>query len=341
VFGHPRKVCSCDVNANIGIKTTFNLAANYFLSGNAALNQFDVTPCKLTFANFDVTPILKNAATNGINKGLATVNQRISQYSIAAPVQSAWNTLSQPISIPGIGFLLLKPSAVRMETPTGNGNLLNFPIGLTAEPQLYSTNPGQQQPAPLPNISNAAGSGFNIILDATLDYVSINKDIAAQVKEKTINYPKGYIQIKDLELFGVGNDHIIIKVGFKGKYGWVSYKGLLYFTGIPIYDPQTGNLFLTKVDFDTNTSQTLTDKGASWILNAVIKTFFDDQVHTNISSTINTVKNSLVQAINKPVSTNVTLAGTVNILNFQGILPQKDSLLIRLTTSGTLSASVK
>lgn len=342
VLGRDVTVCSCDVTAVIGLNAAFNLLNNYGLSGNVTLSQFSVTPCKLTFANFDVTPILVPAATRAINSGINSLNQEINQYSIIKTVQPAWGSLLQPINISGIGYLLLNPSAVRLETPTGNQSTLHFPIGITAKPVFYLANPGPTPYSQIPNISNAAGNGFNVNLDAELAYKPLNEILNKAIQKQKITFGnKGYIKIKNAEIYGIGNNHLLIDVKFSGKYGWVCYHGNLYFTCIPNYNTSTGILYISEVNFDPGTVKAINDKAASWILNTTIKTFFNDQVHFDISNQINSLKSTLNQSINRQLSPTISLSGSVNSLNLQGILPKKDTLLIRVSTAGNLALNVK
>ncbi|MHB8207898.1 DUF4403 family protein [Mucilaginibacter sp.] len=337
------KVCSCNVTANIGLSMGLNISNNYSLPGDARLTQFDFNACNLNLINFNVTPALKSRAKEGIARAISSLNDQLRKYNFRSLLQPAWNLLNQPIKIADIGYININTSAISMGHPTGSGTLLNFTAGITAKPVFYLADPGKTAFTPLPDLSGGGGgSGFNLNMDIHLDYQNLNELLKKSiVNQKIADGSKSYIIIQDAEVYGSGNEHLLIKVKFTGKQGVVPYHGMLYFTCMPVYDSATGNLYVKDIDFDANTITKLKEGPAIWILSSAMKRYLNSQIHFNISVTVNNVKDKLNQSLNRQVGANVSLSGRVDSLSLQGILPGKDYILVRLKTTGSLAVQIR
>ena len=336
------KVCSCNVTANIELSMGLNLSNNYSLPGGVRLTRFDFNACNLNLINLNITPALKPAAEEGVAKAVSVLNDQLRKYNFRPLLQSAWNSLNQPIKIADIGYINVNPSAIRMGHPNGSGNTLNFSAGITAKPVFSLADPGKTAFTPLPDLSGGrGGNGFNLNMDVHLDYQPLNELLnKAIVNQKIADGSKSYIIIQDAEVYGSGNEHLLVKVKFTGKQGVVPYHGILYFTCMPVYDNVTGNLYVKDIDFDANTITTLKEGPAVWILSSAIKKYLNSQIHFNISANVNNIKDKLNQSLNRQVGANVNLSGRVDNLSLQRILPGKDYILVRLKTAGSLAIQI-
>jgi Domain of unknown function (DUF4403) len=335
------KVCHCDFNVDLGINAGFTLADNYTLSAHARLTRFDADACQLTLANFDATPVIRSAATEAISKALDHLNDDISRYDIRKLVQPYWAKLFQPVKIDDIGYISLNPSQIRLENLNGSAHQLTGTIGITAKPVFSLANPGPPTVIPpLPVISRQDASGFNVYIDARIQYAELNRLAKAHLDNNKIAVGKtGYFMIKNAEIYGIGNNHLLIRIDFKGKQNGLGYRGRLYFTCLPVYDTASGQFYISDIDFDTHTREKLLAKAGDWILNSAIKTFLHDQIHFDLGAQVNSVKEQLNALLNKPIGPNIRLAGHIDSLSLLGILPVKDYMLMRFNTTGTLSVN--
>ena len=336
------KISSCDAEAGIGISATFNLLNDYSLAANAALTRFDLQACQLNLGNINITPIIKPRIADALNNALVNANRQLKQYNFKALLQPAWAALNQPLKIGNIGYVNINPSAIRIAQPTGSGKYLNLTAGITAKPVFYLNNPGKTADSNLPDITNADGSsGFNLNMDVHLAYQPLNDQLKNIITNKQIAAgPNAAITILDAQIYGTGNNHLLIKVKFAGKKGAIPVHGLLYFTCLPGYDVNTGNFYVSDIDFDVSTIQKLKEGPAVWILTSAIKKALGSEIHFNIAGQVNTLKVQLNQAINSRVNQHVTLSGNVNDLSLQGILPVNDYILVRIKAGGNLAMQV-
>ena len=331
------KVCSCNVTTDIEFGMGLNLSNSYTLP-DIKLSRFNFNACNLNLINLNITPALKPAAEEGIAKAVSALNDQLRKYNFRPLLQSAWNSLNQPIKIADLGYININPSAVHISHPYGSGTMLNFSAGITGRPIFSLSDPGKTVVTALPDLSKGGdGNGFNLSVDIHLDYKPLNDLLKKTLtNQKNEDGSKSYIVIQDAEVYGSGNEHLLVKVKFTGKQGVVPYHGILYFTCMPVYDGTTGNLYVKNIDFDTNTITALKEGPAVWILNSALRKYLGSQVHFNISGNVNGLKDQLSAALNRPVNSNVNLAGKVDSLTFEGILPGKDYILVRVKTTGNL-----
>jgi hypothetical protein len=172
--------------------------------------------------------------------------------------QPGWDALFKALPVADIGFLSINPSAVKLDKPTGTNSILNVAGGITARPVFSLTDPGVVTPTPLPDISAVDGNGFNVYVDMHLQYAEFTALLKKNLSGKRITIDKkGFIDIRDISVSGIGNDHLIVKVDFHGKYKCLCYNGSLYFDCLPQYDGVSRELVVSDINLIPSTEQSI------------------------------------------------------------------------------------
>ena len=341
--GQLKNIGSCNATLNIGLSTNIGISANYGLFKNTHLTQFDLNACNLNIAGLNITPAIKPQTKEVLGGMLDTLGRRIDNYNYKQLLQPVWASLNKPVKIGDIGYISINPSAIRVGQLATSGNTLSLIAGITAKPVFSLANPVKNTSSPLPDLltNNAGGNGFNLHIDIHLDYQPLNQLLNNAIANKEIAVgAKGHLLIKSAEIYGTGNEHLLIKVNFTGRQNGIPYHGLLYFTCLPAYQPETGDLYVENIDFDANTITRLKEGPTVWLLDAGIKKYLHDQLHFNISGQINSLKDKLNQALNQPVNNRLVLSGHIDTIKADGLLPLKDYMLLRVSTAGSLSVTV-
>jgi len=341
--GQLKNVGSCNATLDIGLSTNFGISANYGLFKNTHLTQFDLNACNLSIAGLNITPAIKPQAKEMLGKILDTLGRKIDNYNYKQLLQPVWASLNKPVKIGDIGYININPSAIRAGQLKTSGNTLSLVAGITAKPVFSLADPAKNTSSTLPDLltNDAGGNGFNLHIDIHLDYQPLNQLLNTAIANKEIAVgAKGHLLIKSAEIYGNGNEHLLIKVNFTGRQNGIPYHGLLYFTCLPVYQPETGDLYVENIDFDANTITRLKEGPTVWLLDAGIKKYLHDQLHFNISGQINSLKTKLNQALNQPVNNRLVLNGRIDTIKADGLLPLKDYMLLRVSTVGNLSVSV-
>jgi len=341
--GQLKNVGSCNATLSVGLSTNFGISANYGLFKNTHLTQFDLNACNLSIAGLNITPAIKPQAKEMLGKILDTLGRKIDNYNYKQLLQPVWSSLNKPVKIGDIGYININPSAIRAGQLKTSGNTLSLVAGITAKPVFSLADPAKNTSSTLPDLltNDAGGNGFNLHIDIHLDYQPLNQLLNTAIANKEIAVgAKGHLLIKSAEIYGNGNEHLLIKVNFTGRQNGIPYHGLLYFTCLPVYQPETGDLYVENIDFDANTITRLKEGPTVWLLDAGIKKYLHDQLHFNISGQINSLKTKLNQALNQPVNNRLVLNGRIDTIKADGLLPLKDYMLLRVSTVGNLSVSV-
>jgi len=341
--GQLKNVGSCNATLSVGLSTNFGISANYGLFKNTHLTQFDLNACNLNIAGLNITPAIKPQAKEILGKILDTLGRKIDNYNYKQLLQPVWSSLNKPVKIGDIGYININPSAIRAGQLKTSGNTLSLVAGITAKPVFSLADPAKNTSSTLPDLltNDAGGNGFNLHIDIHLDYQPLNQLLNTAIANKEIAVgAKGHLLIKSAEIYGNGNEHLLIKVNFTGRQNGIPYHGLLYFTCLPVYQPETGDLYVENIDFDANTITRLKEGPTVWLLDAGIKKYLHDQLHFNISGQINSLKTKLNQALNQPVNNRLVLNGRIDTIKADGLLPLKDYMLLRVSTVGNLSVSV-
>ena len=215
VRGHSRSHRPC-TGIGRGINAGFTLSASYALSAHAKLTRFDADACNLSLANFNATPVIRPIATDAIKKALDHLNDEVSRYDIRKLIEPYWVKLFQPVKINDIGYISLNPSHIRLENLNGSAHQLTCTIGITAKPVFSLANPGPPTVTrPLPVISRQDAGGFNVYVDARIQYAELNRLAKTHLDNHKIAVGKtGYFMVKNAGLYGVGNDHLLIRMDF-------------------------------------------------------------------------------------------------------------------------------
>jgi len=212
---------------------------------------------------------------------------------------------------------------------------LNINIGLSARPIVTFEKP-QEHLTVVPNITEfGSREGFNIFLDAVLNYDSLSNIISSQLRDKRFDLTSNkYVIIKSCSLYGMDNENLIIKVQFEG-----SEKGVFYLTGKPAYDAATRKIQMNDLDFDIK-SRNMLLKSASWLFNHRIITELRKYSTFDLSGYINGTIASFNQQLNREWMKGIQSSGHMDDIKIVKIYPLREHLVVRGNCSGSLSIRI-
>src|SRR3984957_13562676 len=141
---------------------------------------------------------LSGAILHPGDKALAGAGEFVRNPLIRKIAQPYWAKLFQPIKVGDIGYLSMNPSEIRLENLTASVHLLSATLGVRARPVFSLANPGPPATTPpLPTFSNVSATGFNVYVDARIQYSALNALLKARLENKLISLGQtGQIRIK-------------------------------------------------------------------------------------------------------------------------------------------------
>ena len=253
--------------------------------------------------------------------------------------QQVWDQLNKIYNLYGSGWLQINPQRLRIKSMYARNDSLNVLLGLSARPVVSFEKPAEIITV-LPLMADAGNvPGFNIFLDAVMNYDSLSNLLNRQIAGKEFDFNKGPVKkkfvIRDCLLYGANNEKLIIKVNFGG-----TDEGVMYLVGKPVYDAVKKQLEIVNIDFDIRSKDALL-KTADWLFNKKIINEISRYARYDLTAFIDTARNGINQQLNREWIKGVRGYGQINDLKLVGIYPLLQHLVIRSNCSGELSVKVE
>lgn len=336
--------CKCgfeesERRVNISYTITPVVLVNYTVRLNIVRNEpVPVDKCTVCFWGHDITPTIMDALKKELDISKADLEKSYGSIDLKPQFQKMWQTLNTPYNMSGMGWLQINPQKVRLNRLYGTGDKLNINIGLAAKPVVKFEKPANSLTS-LPNISSFSRvPGFNINVDAVLNYDSLSAILNKQIAGKEYTFSKAFIKKKFIfqqcKLMGSGSDRLLIQVNFSG-----TDKGTFYLTGKPVYDAATKTLLVTNVDFDVKTKDALL-KTADWLFSKKITTEIEKMAKYDLTAMMADATKNINQQLNSEFIKGVKGTGNVSGMSIDAIYPQVSWLVVRANAKGNLSVNV-
>ena len=321
---------------NVGFTNTVKVLYDYKINLN--INRQEPVPvdkCTVCVFGVDITNQVMKGLKDELDLSKKAMEDSFGVVDLKPHVQQLWNKLNASYDLYGLGWLKINPQKIRLANMFARNDSLNIFLGMTAKP-VISFERSTDLMTLVPNIDNSiAKPGFNIFLDAVLNYDSLSNILNAQLKGKEFDLAKGKkVVVQDCRIYGTGNEKLIIKMSFSG-----SNSGIAYFTGKPFYDENKKLIEVRDIDFDVKTKNLLL-KSADWLFNKRITTEIARVSKFDLSSYVDTAKILINRQLNAEWIKGVKSAGSINGLKIVGFYPMTEQFIIRSNASGELMIKV-
>ena len=297
-----------------------------------------IDKCTVCIFGADITNQVMNGLKDELDLAKKAIEDSFGVVDLKPQVQQIWNKLNVSYNLYGLGWLKINPQKIRLTSLVARNDSLNIFLGMTAKP-VISFEKTTDLITLAPNLDNSISKpGFNIFLDAVLNYDSLSNIINAQLKGKEFDLSKGkskkVLVVEDCRIYGTGNEKLIIKMGFSG-----SNSGIAYFTGKPFYDATKKMIEVRDIDFDVKTKSLLL-KSADWLFNKRITNEIARVSRFDLSSYIDTAKILINKLLNTEWIKGVKSIGSINDLKISGFYPLTEYFIIRSNANGDLMIKV-
>jgi hypothetical protein len=294
-----------------------------------------IDKCTVCFWGQDVTADVMKGLKEQLDEAKNEMEKNFGSYDLRPKFQQIWDQLNKVYDLYGLGWLQINPTKIRINNLFAKNDSLNIYLGLAAKPFISFEKPHQYLTI-APNLSDFSNrTGFNIFLDALLNYDSLSNIVSLQLKDKRFDLASNkYMIIKNCSLYGMDNENLIIKVNFEG-----SEKGLFYLTGKPSYDPATKMVELKDLDFDIK-SKNMLIKTAEWLFSKRIINDLKKYTKFDLSTYINSAITTINQQLNKEWANGIQSNGKMEEIKIVNIYPLREHLVVRSNCNGHLSLKI-
>ena len=135
---------------------------------------------------------------------------------------------------------------------------------------------------------------------------------------------------ESIEVFGAANNQLNLKIGFSG-----SKKGTLYLVGTPNFNQETQIISFPDMTFDVKTKSALL-KSAKWLFSDKITDALRKSSTVDLHPHLKNVQQMMEKQLNTKLDQGVVLKGTITQISMKGIYPNKETLTLRVNTTGNL-----
>ena len=295
--------------------------------------------CEVCFWGQDITRQVMKGLVQELDGAKKSLDKEYGLTDLRPRFQDVWDQLNKVYNLYGLGWLQINPQRVRINNLYADNDSLNIYIGLDARPVISFERPVENHSF-IPNIASfGSRPGFNIFLDAVLNYDSLSRIVNSQLAGKKFEFRKAFIKkkfiIEECRLYGAGSDKLIIKVNFSG-----TNDGVFYLVGKPVFNKETRTIEIEDIDFDIKSKNVLLGS-ADWLFDKKITKEISKAARFELGSYIDTARTTINQQLNQEWKKGIRSYGNINEITLVGIYPLQKNLVIRTNCSGTLSMKVE
>ncbi|MBI1342765.1 MAG: DUF4403 family protein [Terrimonas sp.] len=336
--------CKCgfaegERRVKVGFSTKIDIKPDYQIQNTIfRRDPLPIDKCTVCFWGQDITNQVMKGMIEELEGSKKAIIDSFGLINIQPQIQALWNQINMPKDLYGLGWLKINPLALKLFNLYAKNDSLNINLGLSARPVLSFEKPEAIKTL-LPNLTrSAAAPGFNIFLDAQLNYDSLSNILNSQLKGKSFDFKKGplkkHIILNETRIYGTGNEKLVIKINFSG-----SAAGTAYLTGKPYYDLIKRELGIRDLDFDIKTKTVLV-KTAEWLFNRGIINEIAKSTRFSLSEYIDTSIKMANAQMNREWVNGIFTEGRLDKLDIIGIYPLGEKMIIRSNLNGILAVKV-
>ncbi len=334
--------CTCGLKegerkVDVGFKAILGISSSFGIQTTITrLEPVPLDKCTVCFWGQDITKTVMERLKAQLDDARQSMQDTLRTINLRPQFQQVWDMLNTTQSVYNLGYLQINPQKLRVSNFTTYRDTLLLSLGLSARPVITQEKPVINRTV-VPDISDfSQRKGFNIFMDAYLDYDSLSNLLNAQVRNKRIDLDKlgKYIIIDQCQVYGAGNERLIVKIYFSG-----SDQGIFYLTGKPEYDAEKKLLRVKDLDFDIRTKDFML-KTANWLFSRKIINEIQPYSKFDVSAFEATMLSRINTEINREVRKGIQMSGNVGKIGIVKIYPFIEKLVVRFNSSGDLNLLV-
>lgn len=324
---------------NVSFSNSLSIQPNYKVNLSIVRNEPEpLDKCEVCFWGQDITKQILNGLKEELDVSKKELEKSYGSVDLKPVFQHVWDSLNKVYNLFGLGWLKINPQNLRINNLYALNDSLNIFLGLTARPAISFEQPAEETSI-IPNLGTfSRKQGFNIYLDAVLNYDSLSAILNQQLAGKTFDFKKFVIKkkfiIDSCSIYGAGNENLVIKVNFSG-----TNNGIVYLLCKAFYNIEKRRIEVADVDFDIKSKNILLGS-ADWLFDKQITREITKQARFELGAYIDSAKISINQQLNQEWIPGIRSYGTINDISLIGIYPMRQHLVIRSNCNGDMSVKV-
>lgn len=244
-----------------------------------------------------------------------TIDESVKDYfDLKSYAKQAWKTLSQPVCLNEEYnvWLKIRPEGFYAAPVTASGGMIRHKSGVKSVLESFvGQKPAVVTPGPLPKLQISNDIDDRVIINSSIDlpFSEINAQAKKYLAGQKFSEGRRSVTVENIEIYG-SDGKLVAAATLSG-----SFKGTIYFKGVPAFNVQDSTLVMNEFDFDLSTRNVLV-KSAAWIYQGGFRQMIARQMVWPFGNDIKALQNELNQNLRSyQVAEGVTLTGQVSRLS--------------------------
>lgn len=347
LFGKEASCLVPRINADCGVSeprrrftlryaTSLKVDSDYSLVTKTDLKRFELLdPCKITVFNYNATPKIEAEIKKQLEGLEPEIDKQLKSIDIKSLARETWNSLHDPIEVPGYGYLYLRPSGIGMSEMNFFNQKANFNFTLTLAPSFVTEKISLPR-TPLPQLTKVQNtSELNLAMDVNLSFDSLTQLIRAEFVGKSFDVKRKKVKIEDLSIAGSKDSQLVLKTSISG-----SKKGTVYLLASPFLNDSLHLIEMQNVTFDVETKNVLI-KVAKWLFKSKITEMIEQNATFDYFPLVSDVQQEINSSLNQEVMKDIYLKGNVSNIYLNDLFVTPSHLVLRTQLIGQMKLILK
>jgi hypothetical protein len=326
----------------VELVTPLTLSSNWHLRSAARLVRLAPASdsakdhCTVSIVSYDVTTKVVDAARSALTSHLVDIDRKVAAIDLTERATGWWKTLNQSIRLADGVWLTLEPQQLRLGRVTGDGHTLTVRAGLDAYPAILTGAEPPMVVPPLPPLArDTSGSGFHIVLEGNVDYLTASHALTDALRGKTVRQAGRSVTVQSVVAVPAAGGRLALAVTFTGDA-----QGTLRLIGTPKYNAALGMIVVPDLDYDLTTDNQLINAYA-WLRSDALLELLRDKARVPVAPVIDRGRTLLVNGLNRTIGGVLTIKATVDSVDVRALYVTTPGLVVRASASGTARVLVR
>jgi len=328
----PRPRLAVVLEAPITLTSDWRIETRSRVEHVAAASSEERDRCEVTFAGFDVTGRMEEAAREFLGGHTETIDSIVRAAEVRPSFVAWWDVLREPIELDEDVWLEIRPEAIRRGPIHGTGDAVTVDANLRARPRVSVGDRPEVWPTELPALEEGpVGGALDILIEARGEYPAATRLLNEALVGQIVEAAGGRLEVRSLTVMGIGGGRLALETEVAGDL-----EGRLFLVGTPSYDAQDGQVYIPDLNFSVETSNLLVH-GASRALHTQLVTFLRSRARWPVGDAVDWAAEKLREGLNRSLADGVHLEGSVDQVRILGVEARRDALRVR--AAGTARAT--
>jgi hypothetical protein len=297
-----------------------------------------ITPidrCRMTILSTDVTGMITDQIRSAIAEFATSFDRNMVKTNLSPFLGKAGADINLKRPLGNYGFISVHPSEITLSSINYSKDTIYLKAGVTCFPEISSDSINKGGSSTLPVLKPGdMEPGFTINANAAYEYRFITAMLNRLAKNKSIKLNGNTLMVRNLEVTGLENNLVLLRVEFTG-----SRSGVIYLKGTPILDVARQEISVPDLTYDLRSGDLLMNMGATFFKKKAISAIRRKAV-LNIDVLYQQNKSRIDSALNRVYPKHVSTNGATSEMKVTGLVVKKDTLLFQVHVKGRMDVVV-